>query len=173
MSTHSVPVGHLRLAVALLAGVLVAGCTSVPSPSTSPASPSQVATAPASPSSTESPPAQAGAWLEPATYTFTLESSCGERSLLGRFRVTVEQFRTVAFQGLDEAGRRYRGDPGSMPTIGALIREARDARAHGASKAEITTDPVDGHPVDVRIDMAANAIDDEACYRILDYVANG
>jgi hypothetical protein len=173
MSTQSFSARHSRLAVALLASVLVAGCASVQPPSAPPAAPSQVASASPSPSSTESPPAQAIAWVEPAAYTFTFESSCGERSLIGRFRVTVEQFRTVAFQGLDEAGRRYQGDPRSMPTLSTLVKEAEAAKARGASRAEVTTDPADGHPVDVIIDMDANMIDEESCYRILDYVPSG
>jgi hypothetical protein len=109
-------------------------------------------------------------WLEPANYSFTVESSCGERALIGTFRVTVHDHKTVAFLGLDEAGRRYQGDAGSLPTLRGLLEEAGDAAAHEADSVKVETDPADGHPVNVAIDYLANAIDDEACYLITDYL---
>jgi hypothetical protein len=147
---------------------LLAGCASTPRPSDSPAVPGQAVTSvPSATGVVASDPV--GGWLEPANYSFTVESSCGERSLIGRFRVTVEGHRTVAFTGLDESGRRYPGDAGSIPTLGGILKEADDATAGNADSVNVETDPADGHPVSVAIDWRANAIDDEACYRVTDY----
>jgi hypothetical protein len=111
-----------------------------------------------------------GGWLEPANYSFTVESSCGERSLIGRFRVTVKDHSTVAFRGLDEAGRTYQGNAGSMPTLRGFLMEAEDATTRKADSVKVETDPADGHPLNVAIDWLANTIDDESCYRVTDYL---
>lgn len=51
-----------------------------------------------------------------------------------------------------------------------ILSEAEDARANNASSVEVTSDPVDSHPVNVAIDRIANGIDDESCYRVSDYI---
>ena len=84
--------------------------------------------------------------------------------------MTVRDHRTVSFQGLDEDGLRYRGDPGTVPTLAMILMEATDARANNASIVDVTSDPLDGHPVNVSIDRIANGIDDESCYRVSDYL---
>jgi hypothetical protein len=109
-------------------------------------------------------------WVEPADYSFTLASSCGERSLIGTFRVTVRNHETLAIRGLDASAIAFPGDASEVPTLAELLQEADDARAGNASSVEVETHPVDGHPVNIAIDWMANAIDDEACYRVTDYV---
>jgi hypothetical protein len=153
-----------RMVVGLLAcGLALAACSSVrPLPATASGGLE-------SPPLATAAPAQPGGWVEPSAYTFTLESGCGERSLIGMFRVTVRNHQTVEFEGIDEAGRVFQGDAGAVPTLAAILKEAEDARKGNASSVEVETDPVDGHPVTVAIDWLAGAIDDEACYRVSDY----
>ncbi|GIF15592.1 DUF6174 domain-containing protein [Actinoplanes teichomyceticus] len=116
-------------------------------------------------------PAAAAAWREPTRYTYELESSCGERALIGRFRITVEQGEVTAAAGLDESGRWFVENARSetVPTLGQLLDEVDRARQHGAAVAEVTTDPADGHPTTINIDQEANAIDDESCFTIAGY----
>jgi len=45
------------------------------------------------------------------------------------------------------------------------------ARREGAGQVTLALDPADGHPVSVSVDWAQNAIDDEECYEITEYVA--
>ncbi|MEV6345652.1 DUF6174 domain-containing protein [Actinoplanes sp. NPDC051851] len=116
-------------------------------------------------------PTAAVAWQEPARYTYELESSCGERALIGRFRITVEQDEVTAAEGLDESGRWFVADARSepVPTLGQLLDRVDRARQQGAAIAEVTTDPADGHPTRIDIDPDAGAIDDESCFSIAGY----
>lgn len=114
---------------------------------------------------------EAQKWAEPARYRYTLYSSCGERLLLGTFRVTVEQSVVTKAEALDESatsvleGRK----PDVVPSIGGLVAEAVKARADNADKVTVQLDPADGHPTKVMIDQYSNAVDDEACYTVSDY----
>jgi hypothetical protein len=114
---------------------------------------------------------EAQAWAEPARYAYTLQSSCGERLLIGRFRVTVERGAVTKAEALDESaasvleGRK----PDVVPSIGALVAEAAKARADNADKVTVELDPADGHPTKVTIDPYSNAIDDESCYDVTGY----
>lgn len=118
-----------------------------------------------------SEPAAAVAWQEPAGYTYELESSCGERALIGRFRLTVEQGKVTAAEGLDESGRWFVENARSQPapTLAQLLGQVDQARQQGAAVAEVITDPADGHPTRINIDPEADAIDDEACFTIVGY----
>jgi len=118
-------------------------------------------------------PAGSPAWTEPPSYKFTLTSSCGERALIGRFKVTVSQGFVTRDEGLDDAARRALMLRLSklVPTLGELKAEADTARKEGADQVVVEVDPVDGHPTSIRIDPRANAIDDESCYDISDYSA--
>jgi hypothetical protein len=117
--------------------------------------------------------AASGAWREPPSYTFTLDSRCGERDLIGRFKITVEGGTVTKAEGLDEpAMRMLENRPlSALPTLGALLRLIDDARSAGAAAAGVEFDPTDGHPTEITIDRERNAIDDEECYLILAYAA--
>ena len=110
-------------------------------------------------------------WTEPSSYKFTLTSSCGERALIGRFKVTVEGGLVTRNEGLDDSARRalMLRLAKLVPTLGDLEAEADTARKEGADQVVVQVDPVDGHPTSIRIDHDANAIDDESCYDISDY----
>jgi hypothetical protein len=121
-----------------------------------------------------SAPASAPAWTEPANYRFTLESSCGEQPLTGRFRVDVADGVVDRTQGLDEAGKRalMLRIAQLVPTLGQMVADAEQARADGA-EVTVERDPADGHPVAIRVDRDRNAADDETCYTISDYTIGG
>jgi hypothetical protein len=108
-------------------------------------------------------------WQEPASYTYTLHSSEGERSLLGTFRITVRDGAVAEAVGLDDSGRRVVEDvPEAVPTIGALLDELGQARRDDADTAEVEY-AADGHPVRISLDWEENAVDDEARYVISAY----
>ncbi|MER7575014.1 DUF6174 domain-containing protein [Streptomyces sp. NPDC126514] len=108
-------------------------------------------------------------WEEPAAYAYTLESTQGERSLLGTFRVTVRDGAVTKAVGLDDSARRLvASSPDQVPTIGALLAELNQARKENADQAEAEY-AADGHPERITIDWLENAIDDEALYVISDY----
>ncbi len=118
-----------------------------------------------------SPPAVAE-WAEPAAYSFTLESRCGERNLIGRFAVEVENGEVIAIEGLDDQGRTAATvvQPNDVPTLADLLALVADAQNDGADRVNLVTDPGHGHPVSVEIDWDLNATDDEECYQISDLV---
>jgi hypothetical protein len=151
---------HIR--VVLYGAILLmaaAGCAGQPAETPMAASPS------------EAPPA----WTEPADYRFTFESSCGEQPLIGRFRVDVTDGGVDTIRGLDEAGKRavMLRIADLVPTLGQMVADAEQARADGADEVVIERDPVDGHPVAIRVDPDRNATDDEICYSISDYTIGG
>lgn len=109
-------------------------------------------------------------WTAPAKYAFTLTSECGERALIGRFRVTVRDDVAQA-EGLDDSSRRalMLRMADLVPTLSELEDEAEIARRDGAEELTVERDPADGHATRITIDPRKNAIDDEACYTIEDY----
>ncbi|MGW6904356.1 DUF6174 domain-containing protein [Streptomyces sp. NPDC054940] len=121
----------------------------------------------------QSASARSGAtWQEPASYTYTLRSTEGERTLLGTFRITVRDGAVVEAVGLDDSGRRVAEDvPDAVPTIGELLDELEQARRDDADKAEAEY-AADGRPARISLDWEENAIDDEALYVISAYEAD-
>ncbi|GAA1765447.1 hypothetical protein GCM10009681_40620 [Luedemannella helvata] len=117
----------------------------------------------------------AAAWAEPARYAFTLESTCGERWLIGTFRVTVDNGAVAAVEGLDEPARRaVEGRDLTflrevVPTLSGMVDEAARARSAGAETVEVTVDRNTGHVTRINIDPARNSVDDESCYAVTDY----
>jgi hypothetical protein len=111
------------------------------------------------------------AWTEPEKYGFVLDSECGERALIGRFQVTVENGAVVRAKGLDDSARRalMLRLADLVPTLGRLEAEAATARDAGADVVEIERAAGDGHPTKITIDESRNAVDDEACYTIEEY----
>ncbi|MEU6804913.1 DUF6174 domain-containing protein [Streptomyces neyagawaensis] len=108
-------------------------------------------------------------WREPASYTYTLTSSEGERSLLGTFEVTVVDGKVTKAVGADEDSRRVaREMEGRVPTIGELLAEADAARGEDADVVDVDH-TADGRPTRISLDWDEDAIDDEAVYDISDY----
>jgi len=108
-------------------------------------------------------------WKEPSSYVYTLESTGGERLLIGRFRVTVRDGEVVKAVGLDDSGRRVaRRASDEVPTIGELLKEMERARHDKADTVDATY-TADGRPKTISLDWEENAVDDEARYVISDY----
>ncbi|MEW2609879.1 DUF6174 domain-containing protein [Streptomyces sp. NPDC047880] len=124
---------------------------------------------PTSPEAESAPRRDRSGWQEPASYTYTLRSSEGERSLLGTFRISVREGTVVKAVGLDDAARRaVESAPGTVPTLGELLAELEQARRDDAHRAEARY-AADGHPVRIVLDWEENAADDEARYDITAY----
>jgi hypothetical protein len=112
----------------------------------------------------------ADGWTEPAAYSYTVDSRCGERLVIGRIRMWVAGGEVTRVQGLDEGGRNAVQAPvTSFPTLGDLMEEYRTATRTGADKAIVEFDAADGHPARIDIDQEKNAVDDEACYSIVEF----
>lgn len=138
--------------------------------------PSETVTSPAEPSpSAESHSQTVGEeeWREPEDYRFRLQSSCGERAFLGRFRIKVEDHTVVHVTGLDRMGRHYVDSHGheEVPTLKSLMDSVEDAQQRGADVATAEYGPPDGQPVRAMIDASAEVDDDEQCYVVDDYIA--
>jgi hypothetical protein len=162
----AVVVATLFAATAALTGCGESGgATASP---TQTAAPTQTA-----PTQTAAPTPTAARWREPTRYTYVLDSTCGERALIGRFRITVEKGKVTKAEGLDDSAKRAlettKSEP--PPTLRQLLDELDRARQAGADVAELTTDATDGHPTKITIDPAANSIDDESCYAITEFTA--
>jgi hypothetical protein len=110
-------------------------------------------------------------WTAPAKYGFVLDSQCGERALIGRFQVTVQDDEVVRATGLDDSARRalMLRMADLVPTLRQLEAEAETARRAGADVVQVERDSGDAHPVRITIDESRDAVDDEACYTIEDY----
>ena len=111
-------------------------------------------------------------WTEPSgKYEYTLQSTCGERLVHGRMRLTVNGGKVVEAVGLDEPGRGTvaAAKLENLPTMKDLVTEYEQAVRDGADKAKAEFDPGDGHPTLIDLDIYSNTIDDEACYRVSDY----
>lgn len=150
-AAHSRP---RALSAAVLLGVLLcptAACDSSASPETG---------------ETSAEPLGA-AWREPASYAYTLTTTT--QVLAGTFRVAVRDGAVTSAVGLDADSRdqlqRWHDE---VPTIGALLERLRQARSEGAHIAEAEY-AADGHPVRITLDIAENAIDDEALYVLDSY----
>lgn len=118
----------MRVTVALLLLLTMAGC----GPDTT-----------ASSAGTSS----AASWEAPDRYEFTLDSSCGERWLLGRFCVTVNGGDVAEVEALDEQAAGVLSDDRgreSVETLTALLNEAAVARREGADIVEVEMAD-DGH----------------------------
>jgi hypothetical protein len=109
-------------------------------------------------------------WTAPDKYGFTLDSECGERALIGRFRVTVVDGKVVHAEGLDDSARRalMLRLADLVPTLEQLEAEAETARREGVDIVKIERDPFDAHPTKIVIDESGS-IDEESCYTIEDY----
>ncbi|WP_124343215.1 DUF6174 domain-containing protein [Cellulomonas algicola] len=102
------------------------------------------------------------------SYAYSLTSSCGERLLIGSYRVTVTDGAVTAVEGLDEVGRRIAGEAqdlvSAVPTIAALLDRVVDADA--STVPEATFDDA-GVPTAVTFDPSPG-VDDEECYAVAD-----
>lgn len=104
-----------------------------------------------------------------ASYTYRLISTCGERSGLGSFDVTVRRGKVVAVRPVDRWSRLQlvRKD---IPTLDGFVTTAERARNQGADDVHLTRRA--GHVSLLWIDWDTDAIDDEFCWRAADIRAS-
>ena len=95
----------------------------------------------------------------------------GERLLIGRFRVEVENGAVVSVEALDGQAQSVTAfiTPEAVPTLAEILERVAEARRQNAYEVTLSTDPVDGHPTMVSIDWDFNTIDEEECYAISEY----
>jgi hypothetical protein len=113
------------------------------------------------------------AWEEPANYSFVVESTCGERALIGVFEVVVVEHKVSSATGRDSQAEAMLESGGLVfiPTIAEMLAEAAAAEEAGADEVTVTYAD-DGTPQLISIDYLVNAIDDEACYLISEFEAS-
>ena len=106
-------------------------------------------------------------WQPPDAYEFVLHSSCGERSLIGRFRVAVNDGTVTEVEGLDDSARSVLASDleVDVPTLPDLLEEAVNARDNGAEVVDVEARD-DGRPIRIEIDGDFDTEDDETCYDI-------
>lgn len=100
----------------------------------------------------------------PQSYAFTLTSSCGERGLLGDYRVTVRDEQVSAVENLN---KDYPYEPtfDEIPTLQDIVALAESARPDAI--VEYVVDDA-GVPRSLSLDPVPNGIDDESCYEVTD-----
>jgi hypothetical protein len=109
-------------------------------------------------------------WDAPRSYTFEVRSRCGEQSVIGRFRIVVEDGAVVEVKGLDESGAAATEAFGDgFPSLADLLGYAEEARSSNADIVEVEFDPQEGYPRRIDVDYSREAIDDESCFVITDY----
>lgn len=113
-------------------------------------------------------------WIEAASYTYSVNSACGERVFLGTFDITVKDHVVVDAVAVDSNAQVVLSlsGMGEIPTLDDLVAEYREAVAADADTATIESAPGDGHPTRLNIDYDTDAVDDEACYTITAYAVS-
>ena len=118
---------------------------------------------PASPTSSGPlSPSAASERALPTSYEYVLTSTCGERGLLGDYRVVVRDDQVTEVVGLDET-YPYEPGPDEVPTLADLLEMAGSAETDAV--VDLRVDP-DGVPVSLSIDHVPTAVDDEECYAV-------
>lgn len=104
-----------------------------------------------------------------ASYSYSLDSRCGERAFMGVYRVVVEHGAVVSAVPADATRERPESAEqlATFPTIANLMARAQARGA--AAPSEYHVDPETGVPTWISFEGDPNAIDDEECYRITDY----
>lgn len=120
------------------------------------------------PSPSPEPTAPQGAPVA-ASYTFVLDSSCGERALIGRYAVTVEDSVVTAVEGLPSSDPQVSAAAGELVEDVPTINELTNRASSTEHVSELSFDPVTGLLMSVTFDGNPDAIDDEECYQISDY----
>lgn len=98
----------------------------------------------------------------PGSYRYVIESSCGERGFLGRYRVVVRDGGVVSVKNLND-DYPYQPDFAEVPTLAGLVEKAESAEPQAV--VDLVLDE-SGLPRSLEIDHVPNAIDDEECYEV-------
>ena len=95
----------------------------------------------------------------------------GEQSLIGSFRIVVEDGAVVDVKGLDESGGVATDVFGDFPSLANPLGYAEEAQASNADLVEVEFDRDEGYPRRIDIDYSREAIDDESSFVMTDYKA--
>jgi hypothetical protein len=144
---------RLLIAITTLSVLAVVGCSAEHDTATD-APPSSSVTSAA----TSSTPRSA----MPNSYRYVLGSSCGERGLLGRYRVVVRDGVVASVQNLND-DYPYQPDLAEMPTLAGLVEKAESAKPPAVVNLDLDGS---GLPRSLEIDHVPNGIDDEECYEV-------
>jgi uncharacterized protein DUF6174 len=101
----------------------------------------------------------------PADYRYTLTSSCGERALIGRYQVVVNDGAVSTAEPMDSDTPPPR--LADVPTLEGIVEKANQAESD--ADVELELDDA-GVPVSLSIDHDPDLIDDEECYDVTDFV---
>lgn len=143
----------LSMAVITLGVLAMVGCSAdSDAPSDRPRS--AIATSEATPSASRS--------AIPDSYRYVLESSCGERGLLGRYRVVVRDGVVASVKNLNH-GYPYQPNLAEVPTLAGLVEKAESAGPEAV--VDLILDG-SGLPKSLEIDHIPDAVDDEECYEV-------
>ena len=149
------------MAIAMVGVLTVVGSSSDPDPdpgtdpdSAGVALPSSSAISDATPSAPHS--------AIPLSYRYVLESSCGERGFLGRYRVVVRDGVVASTENLND-DYPYRLDLAEVPTLAGLLEKAESAKPQAI--VDLVLDG-SGRPKSLEIDHLPHADDDEECYPV-------
>lgn len=119
---------------------------------------------------------QPATWVEPPAYEYTVQLSCTMEFPPGQYTLTVADGvvrKAVGDNAQSQEMIRVRKlKPEWFPTLGSLFEDFQQAEDEDADVAEISFDPVDGHPRRIRLDYDNDAIDDEACYDVVTFTAS-
>lgn len=125
---------------------------------------------------TEEPPLSTESlWEEPAAYSYSVSSLCGERNFIGSFAIEVAQGTVIGAEALDQSAEVVMASLGleALPTLGSLVAEYVSAKSSTvgpeADVATIEFSPEGSHPISIIIDYKIDATDDEACYTVTSF----
>lgn len=141
------------MATTTLGVLAVVGCSADSDPA-SDGSPSSIVTSEATPSTPRS--------ATPHSYQYVLESSCGERGFLGRYRVVVNGGVVASVENLND-DYPYQPKLAEVPTLAGLVEKAESAKPQAV--VDLVLDG-SGLPRSLEIDHIPNAVDDEECYEV-------
>ncbi|WP_157441676.1 DUF6174 domain-containing protein [Actinoplanes awajinensis] len=101
----------------------------------------------------------------PDHYSYVVTASCGERAVIGTFRIVVRDRDVVVSAEPADPESTVQVPLASFPTLKYIVEQVESAEPDAV--VEFTTDAA-GRPAHVSIDHRPNAIDDEECYDITD-----
>ena len=98
----------------------------------------------------------------PTAYVYDLNSACGERNMLGDFRISVVDGTVTDVEPLGDT-QMNEMTIDTFPTLDDLIGIVENSEPDAEIELEVNAD---GIPTSIDIDHVPEAIDDEECYRV-------
>lgn len=110
----------------------------------------------------------AARWAEDgaASYSFVIDSTCGNGDLQGLNRVTVDGNAVTALEPLDEIAESAGAQPSAALTIDELLDEISNIRLDEVDALAANYHPQRGYPTYFSVDPDEETNGDETCYTI-------